>query len=80
MLSGIKKNPDCSLVFKITFNQFLIDKHTQRHHPLLSVTFSGLDSDRKNEKHASSFYGKHAAWRIRPSFVRGQYDLITRTH
>ena len=58
----------CSLVFNITLNQFRIEKRTQRYHPLLSLTFSGLDSDRKIEKHRSSFYAKHAAWRIRVSF------------
>ena len=56
------------IVLKITFNQFLIDKRTQRHHPLLSVTFCGLDSDRIVEKHVSSFYAKHVASRIWPFF------------
>ena len=58
MLSAIKKNYS-SLVLKITFNQFLIDKRTQRHHPLLSVPFGDIHSDRKIEKKVSSFYGKH---------------------
>ena len=55
---------------KITFNQFLIDKRTQRYHPLLSVS----SSDWKFENHVSSFYGKHAVWCIRPSFERWQYQ------
>ena len=67
-------------MFKITFNQFLIDKRTQRYHPLRSLAISGLDSDRimahaKNNisKIASFFiYGKYSAWRIRSSFLRGQ--------
>ena len=63
-------------MFNIKLNQFLIEKRTQRYHPLLSLTFSGLDSDRKIEKHVSSFYAKRAAWRIRYYFVTGQYVLL----
>ena len=65
-------------MFKIKFNLFLLDKRTQKHQPLLSVTFSGLDLARKIEKHVSSFYVKHAAWCIQSSFVTGtgQYSAL----
>ena len=63
-------------MFKPTLNQLLIDKPTQCHRSLLSVTFRGLDLDRKIEKHVSSFYAKHAAWRIRSSFVTLQHYYV----